>query len=280
MVVENDQSALDSVASSNRYGFGENWRGFLSVLDDRRIAEAEKSLLNMLGMESLASRTFLDVGSGSGLFSPAAMRLGGECVHSFDFDPQSAACAAELKHRCFPNDDRWTVEQGEILDETYRDSLNPADFVHSWAELHHTGNMWQALTNVSGLVRSGGLLLISIYSDQGGTSRRWAAIKRLCSTGTLGRRLVSGVCIPYFVLQDLLSHIHRRMNPIRSYQEYNRSRGMSRIHDRPNWSRGLQFEVPKPEDVFMLYRNQGFSLKRLMTCGSGLGCNEFVLRRP
>jgi len=35
-------------------------------LDDERIAEAERSLREMLGVESLAGRSFLDVGSGSG----------------------------------------------------------------------------------------------------------------------------------------------------------------------------------------------------------------------
>ena len=59
--------------------------------------EAEKSLCTMLEMKDLDGKSFLDVGCGSGLFSLAAMRLGAERVHSFDFDPQSVACAQELR---------------------------------------------------------------------------------------------------------------------------------------------------------------------------------------
>jgi methylase of polypeptide subunit release factors len=83
-----------------RFAFGENWARFLSVLDKDRLADAEKSLQSMLGMTSLEGKTFLDIGSGSGLFSLAARRLGAT-VHSFDFDPQSVACTAELRRRYF-----------------------------------------------------------------------------------------------------------------------------------------------------------------------------------
>jgi 2-polyprenyl-6-hydroxyphenyl methylase/3-demethylubiquinone-9 3-methyltransferase len=54
---------------------------------------------------------------------------------------------------------------------------------------------------------------------------------------------------------------------------------MSRVHDWFDWLGGYPFEVAKPDDVFTLYRTQGFALERLKTCGGGLGCNEFVLRK-
>src|SRR5262245_47233957 len=75
----------------DRFEFGKNWTRFLAVLDDERIDEACKSLRRMLGVDTLARRSFLDIGCGSGLFSLAAMRLGAARVVSFDFDPHSVA---------------------------------------------------------------------------------------------------------------------------------------------------------------------------------------------
>ncbi len=85
-------------AAGERFGFGANWARFLRHLDEPRIVAAERSLQQMLGLPSLAGLRFLDAGSGSGLFSLAARRLGAE-VHSFDYDPQSVACTRELRRR-------------------------------------------------------------------------------------------------------------------------------------------------------------------------------------
>ena len=91
-------SHAEEIKRGERFAFGENWSRFLNVLDDGRIANAEISLCNMLGVDSLKGKAVLDIGCGSGLFSLAAKRLGGR-VHSFDFDPSSVACTAELKRR-------------------------------------------------------------------------------------------------------------------------------------------------------------------------------------
>src|SRR4051812_21429253 len=168
----------DEVARGERFEFGENWRRFLDVLDDERIAEAERSLREMIGVDSLSGLTFLDIGSGSGLFSLAARRLGAERVHSFDFDPQSVACTRELRRRFFDGDAGWTIEQGSALDEEFVAGLGDWDIVYSWGVLHHTGDMWRALDIAQSRVRPGGRLFISIYNDQGGRSALWRAIKR------------------------------------------------------------------------------------------------------
>src|SRR6266581_5563513 len=166
-----------SAATPNelRFQFGKNWGRFLAVLDDERIAEAERSLTEMLELPDLRGRSFLDVGSGSGLFSLAAKRLGARQVHSFDYDADSVACTGELKRRFNANDADWTVEQGSVLDVSYLRSLGSFDIVYSWGVLHHTGDMWRALGNITGLVGPGGRLFIALYNDQGSTSRRWLA---------------------------------------------------------------------------------------------------------
>src|SRR5438874_10370928 len=134
------------VASGERFEFGRNWSAFLVVLDEERIAKAEDSLREMLEMDSLEGKTFLDIGSGSGLFSLAARRLGAK-VHSFDFDSNSFACTQELRNRYFAGDPDWSVEQGSALDADYVASVGKFDIVYSWGVLHHTGRMWRALEN-------------------------------------------------------------------------------------------------------------------------------------
>src|SRR4029079_9914222 len=79
-------------SDSPRFPFGRNWASFLGVLSEARIQEAERSLREMLGARRISGATLLDAGSGSGLFSLAAMRLGARRVHSFDFDAESVAC--------------------------------------------------------------------------------------------------------------------------------------------------------------------------------------------
>lgn len=87
------------ISRGQRFEFGANWAQFLKVLNDERIAQAEKSLKDMPGMPDLTGKRFLDAGSGSGLFSLVSRRLGAN-VHSFDYDPQSVACAQELVWGC------------------------------------------------------------------------------------------------------------------------------------------------------------------------------------
>jgi predicted RNA methylase len=87
-----------------------------------RIAEAEKNLIEFLGEKSLAGKTFLDIGSGSGLSSLAARRLGAT-VMSFDYDGESVACTRELRRRYFPDDLFWVIEPGSVLDPPYLASL-------------------------------------------------------------------------------------------------------------------------------------------------------------
>lgn len=263
----------------SRFAFGRNWRSYLGVLTEARISDAEASLRQMIGADRLAGASFVDVGSGSGLFSLAASRLGAARVHSFDFDPDSVACTEELRRVYGPLSGAWTVERGSALDADYIAALGEWDIVYSWGVLHHTGAMWQALDNVTRLVKSGGLLFISIYNDQGPVSHGWKAVKHTYNKGIAGKLAVMSVFVPYFVVRGIAADVLRLRNPIDRYREYRRTRGMSMTHDWKDWLGGYPFEVAKPEEIFEFYRRRGFALERLTTCGGRLGCNEFVFRR-
>jgi len=266
------------VARGDRFEFGKNWTRFLSVLDDQRIDEACKSLRRMLGVETLARRSFLDIGCGSGLFSLAAMRLGAARVVSFDYDPQSVACARELKRRYFPDASNWTIEQGSVLDDAYLERLGQFDVVYSWGVLHHTGDMWHALANAAGPVAPGGRLFIAIYRDQGWLSAAWLAVKKLYNSGAAGRALVLGTFVPYVWVQGFLGDVVRGRNPFTRSKRYKSSRGMSRIHDWVDWLGGLPFEVASAPAVLAFYKQRRFRLENLGLV-DGHGCNEFVFSR-
>lgn len=264
---------------SVRFAFGRNWSRFLADISEPRIAAAQASLLEMLDCSDLEGRRFLDVGSGSGLFSLAARRSGAH-VHSFDVDSDSVACTSELRRRYFADDEHWLVESGSILDPDYVAQLAPADIVYSWGVLHHTGQMWTAIARVTELVAPGGQLYLAIYNDQGRFSRRWARIKRLYNR--LPAALRWCVLLPAFVrlwgptlLSDLL-----RGKPLQTWRSYAAaSRGMSAWRDVVDWVGGYPFEVARPEEVFAFCRQRGFQLEQLKTCAGGIGCNEFVFRR-
>ena len=125
----------EEIARGERYEFGKNWQRFLGLLNAERIEEAERSLRTMLGVDDLAGTSFLDIGSGSGLFSLAARRMGAR-VYSFDFDPNSVACTRELKRWFFAEDPNWTVEEGSVLDPRYLESLGRFDLVYSLSLIH------------------------------------------------------------------------------------------------------------------------------------------------
>jgi len=268
----------EEIASRERFAFGENWQRFLSVLDEHRILKAEDSLRRMLDLPDLRGRTFLDIGCGSGLFSLAARRLGAH-VDCFDYDPQSVACAQELRLRYFPQDPDWRIEQGSVLDANYLAGLGCFDVVYSWGVLHHTGAMWQALENAAGRVAPAGKLCIAIYNDQGKISNRWRAIKHTYNRLPGGLRFL--VTIPVLIhlywrrtLKDLL-----RGHPFESWRNEGRERGMSPWRDLIDWVGGYPFEVAKPEAIVDFYLRRGFTLTRLTTCGGSLGCNEYVFVR-
>ncbi len=268
------------LASGQRFEFGRNSARFLSLLTEARIQTAEDSLRAMLELDSLAGRSFLDAGSGSGLFSLAARKLGAR-VHSFDYDSKSVGCTAELKRRFFVTDPGWVIEEGSVLDKSYLESLGKFDIVYSWGVLHHTGNMYQAIDNAAALVGDNGKLFLAIYNHST-QSKAWKSIKRrYCRLpSALKLPFALAIIVPQQLLYITKSAVRGKLGEyIRYIANYRQNRGMSWWHDQIDWIGGYPYEYAKPEEIFLFLKERGFRLDQLSTIGGGTGCNQFVFTK-
>lgn len=266
------------MASGERFQFGRNWQNFLNTVDEQAVAESIGRIKAMLSASSLQGKRFLDVGSGSGLSSLAAYRLGAE-VRSFDFDPQSVECTKRLRSLFASNDEKWRIERASALDAEFLSSIGTYDVVYSWGVLHHTGAMWDALGNMVKLVAPGGLLYVAIYNDQGPWSKRWTSIKKIYNR--LPGPFAAAFAVAVMGVRELRFAVGATLRLrlgiyLRSW--FNSPRGMSKYYDLVDWVGGYPFEVAKPEEIFDFYAARGFSLRKLSTAGGGLACNEYVFQ--
>lgn len=274
-------SASQEIEAGKRFGFGANWTRFLATLDEHRITAAENSLQEMLGVGELAGLRFLDIGSGSGLFSLAARNLGAS-VHSFDFDPQSVACTTELRRRYFPSDANWTIEVGSVLDRRYLESLGTFDVVYSWGVLHHTGSMWVAIEHAIGRVSPGrGKFFIAIYNDQGWKSHLWWFIKSFYNRLPALLRAPFAMSVSAIIRVLVIIKYTMKLRPMVAIAPLladGRDRGMSAKHDEVDWIGGFPFEVASYGGLVSYFESRGFVLLNSKRNDSW-GCNELALQR-
>jgi SAM-dependent methyltransferase len=269
----------DRKSGDRRFAFGDNWLDFARNLNADQIVEAEKSLRDLLGRDGLAGMRFVDIGSGSGLFSLAARRLGAR-VHSFDYDMDSVLCTRRLRDVHFRGDGEWTVERGSVLDLDYIRTLGTFDIVYSWGVLHHTGNMHAALDAASGLAGSGSLFAFALYHRT-----------RMCGFWRLEKRWYAGaspkaqlrIRAAYVALLRLRFALTG--GDFRSYVEnYRSKRGMDFEHDVHDWLGGYPYESISGPEVEARMQRLGFSKVRSMATPTtiglfGSGCDEYLYRR-
>ncbi|MBF0109839.1 MAG: class I SAM-dependent methyltransferase [Magnetococcales bacterium] len=267
----------DEIRQGGRFDFGANWHRFLAGVTEAHIQNAVGSMQEMLDTDTLEGCDFLDVGSGSGLSSLAARRMGAR-VHSFDYDPVSVASTRNMREKFAPGDANWTISEGSILDETFVAALPQADVVYSWGVLHHTGQMYRAFDLVYPRVKPGGRLFIAIYHDTGSSARRWRKVKKFYCSGPFGRWTVMALFAPREFILPFLRDLMKLQNPLRRYKEFHQKRGMTRFHDWIDWIGGYPYEFAKPEQIFNHFKNCGFDLLNMKLTKHN-ACNQFVFRR-
>jgi 2-polyprenyl-6-hydroxyphenyl methylase/3-demethylubiquinone-9 3-methyltransferase len=254
-----------------RFAFGENWSKFSERLRHEDYLNAKESLEKLI--PDLKGKTFLDVGSGSGLFSIAANALGAKKVRGFDVDLEAVATAKSLIERVRTWDpevkkDAISFEVESILNENI--SPEHYDVVYSWGVLHHTGAMYRSFAAIMNLVAEKGTLVIAIYNKHF-TSPVWKGIKYtyVKSPGFIRRMLVWAVLVAKYIAAFVIS----RQNPLK------RKRGMHYYTDVVDWVGGYPYEYASVDEVVDFFRTHGFILKKLRRTKGFTGCNEFVFEK-
>jgi 2-polyprenyl-6-hydroxyphenyl methylase/3-demethylubiquinone-9 3-methyltransferase len=253
------------------FSFGQNWRRFLTNVDDSTIKHAEDSFIKFTRQPRLDASTFLDIGCGSGLSSLVAYRLGARRIVSTDIDPNSINCVTALRERFANGTDNWDILRASVLDGEFIRSVGRFSYVYSWGVLHHTGYMWQAIENVIDCVEPNGKLHIAIYNEHR-TSAIWLKVKRLCNRFP---RTVFPILKIVYALLVCMRLLMRFQSPITYFRHYRRHRGMSFWRDVDDWLGGLPYEYCKPDQVINFLSDRGFALLRL-GINMSTGTNEFL----
>ncbi|MBI3668690.1 MAG: class I SAM-dependent methyltransferase [Acidobacteria bacterium] len=260
------------------FSFGENWAQYARKIDERRIEEAEKSLVRLVGREAIQGRTFLDIGCGSGLFSVAALRLGCQRLLAVDLDPRCVETTRGML-QFHAARARWECRCVSVFE------LDPAnvgtfDVVYSWGVLHHTGAMHKAIGVASKLVASGGLLALGLYGKTPFCGL-WRIEKRIYSRAAgWVQTAIRGAYLSLFRLRLALKGESFRKHRENYYQQ----RGMDLYHDMHDWLGGYPYESISPREAVRYLRELGFEPVRsfVYPCIGllGAGCDEYCFTKP
>src|SRR5690349_23847954 len=112
----------------SHFEFGENWKAYSRKIDQGRIDFAIEGM-SKLFPEGLAGKSFLDIGSGSGLHSLAALSLGASAVTAVDIDENSIATTQDTLRRHAAGEP-WAARIASVFDAT-PDGFGMFDVVYS-----------------------------------------------------------------------------------------------------------------------------------------------------
>lgn len=264
--------------SELRFSFGKNWKRYLKSVGAEEIEEAKRSLELVIEGLDLSRSSFLDIGSGSGLFSRSAYELGFSQVISFDYDQDSVDATSFLQKQSGSLENVWKVMPGSVLDKDFMQGLGVHDVVYSWGVLHHTGDMWKAIDLAAASVKLGGKFYIALYNDQGWISQYWYSVKRFyVGSSKIVRLFMLLFFWTYFGFGLFVADLLRRRNPMKRHT--GDARGMKFFTDVIDWVGGFPFEVASTSSVVSYMGLRGFEPVWQKSVGKRHGCNEFLFQR-
>ncbi len=229
------------------FSFGKNWANYIrSHFSEERVQIAQQHILDFLECPDLQGKTFLDIGCGSGLHSLAAYKARAEKIVGFDFDPYSVATTQKIRE-LYGNPAHWEIRYGSILDQHFITQIDPADIVYSWGVLHHTGDLWLAISNAATFLKPGSFFYIAIYEKNKDTDY-WVAVKKTYNRcGRLGKKKMETAYVwrTFFKTKSLST----LLSSIKYIMGYKRSRGMAFWTDVKDWLGGWPYEPATREDI-------------------------------
>jgi 2-polyprenyl-6-hydroxyphenyl methylase/3-demethylubiquinone-9 3-methyltransferase len=237
------------------FSFGENWKELNKTITRKEVESSKNDLGYWIGADKIKGANVIDIGSGSGLHSLSFIELGVESLFSFDYDKHSVeATRSHWEQKGKPSN--WTVTHGSVLDDDFISTLGSYDIVYSWGVLHHTGNMWKAISNAATLVKPGGVFFITIYNDYN-FERSIRDKTNYNNAGFIGKKLLESK----FILKEMLILLKSGKNPFAWNRK--KERGMNVYRDIVDWLGGLPYEIANEDEMLQFGLNNGFSLKRI-----------------
>jgi len=249
------------------FNFGKNWLNYSKTVRNKDLEIMKESLINLIGLENIEDKTFLDIGCGSGLFAIAAKKLGAGKVVGVDILPDSIKSSKENKERF--NVQNIEFKQLSILDNQI-ETLEKFDVVYAWGSLHHTGEMWKAIENSICFVKDGGLLVLAIYNKHW-TSPIWKRIKCFYNISPKFIKLI--MIFTFYYLVAIAKFLVTQKNPFR------KKRGMNFYYDIIDWLGGYPYEYANRDEIVDFVGKYEFKLVQFNKASVPTGCNEFVFRK-
>jgi 2-polyprenyl-6-hydroxyphenyl methylase/3-demethylubiquinone-9 3-methyltransferase len=215
------------------------------------------------------------------LHALAAIRMGAARVVGVDIDADSVAASRGTLARFAPEANARfdVVSVFDMTPETH----GGFDVVYSWGVLHHTGDMYGALTVAAGLVQPGGKFLVALYRHTPFCSM-WRSIKRWYSRATPRNQAYA---------RSTYIRLHRILLALRGrslddlIRDYGKRRGMDYYNDVHDWMGGYPYESISPKACRAFFASLGFGLERdfvrapgrFLPGLMGSGCDEYVFGR-